>query len=250
MRIDSIQVAIVFKRQDDILYLLGQEIVSFQKRFQSQKQLTNLPESSPPEIPRLAILAPNFVVNISLNRIDIIATIPPNVSTDYKMSLNYMYKIVEDVQDILINGKIEYQWMGIVVNTEFTRKSITNNPLVAVEPVYDAILNVNRNKRSLASFNLQFGFSEAPFFINYFVGGYEKANLIFNNPIAPGTVIDISKGKKEIFDTGISINVDVNNRLQATEKNMERDFTSLIRKCEALLETVIIDLGLQSVLGS
>lgn len=247
MRIESIQVAIVFKRQDDILYLLGQEIVEFQKRFQAQKQLTNLPESSPPEIPRLAILAPSFVVNISLTRIDILATIPPNVSTDCKMSLNFMYKIVEDVQELLVNGKIEYQWMGIVIHTEFSRKDITNNPLVAVEPVYDKILNINRNNRSLATFNLQFGFSEAPFYINYFIGSYEKVNVIFNNPIQPGSVIDIEKGKKEVSDTGISINIDVNNRLQTSEKNMERDFISLIRKSEALLETVVVDLGLQSI---
>lgn len=250
MRIDSIQVAIVFKRQDDILYLLGQEIVAFQKRFQSQKQLTNLPESSPPEIPRLTILAPNFVVNISLNRIDVIASIPPNVSTDSKTSINYMYKIVEDVQDILINGKIEYQWIGIVINTEFTRKHITTNPLIAVEPVYDTILNVDRKNRNLASFNLQFGFSEKPFYVNYFVGGYEKANFVLDNPIQPGATIDLSRGKKEILDTGVSINIDVNNRLQENDKNMEKDFASLIRKCEALLGTVISDLGLQSILES
>ena len=250
MRIESIQVAIAFKKQDDILYILGQEIVKFQQKFNAQKQLTNVPESTPPELPRLSILVPNFIVNIALNRIDIISNIPPNISNDQKTSLNYIYKIVEEVFDTLLNGKIEYQWIGIVINTEYSKKATAKTPLIAVEPIYDIILNIPRKERDLASFNLQFGFVEKPFYINYFIGGYEKANFVFNGPVNTGVSIDLTNAKKEIIDTGISIKVDVNNKIQETknQKNIINDFTSIIRKCELLLDSVIEDLNLEKIL--
>jgi hypothetical protein len=242
-------VAISFKQQDDILYLLGQEIIEFQKRHNAQKQPTNLPIASPPEAPRVSIFAPNFVLNIALSRIDIFANIPPNVSNDSSTSLSYVQNIVKEVHDVFAN-KIEYQWLGLVVNVIFSRKNLVKTPLEAVLPVYDAMINVPRNNRDLASFNCNFGFSEYPFFVIYTICGYENSEFSFavsdnNIPVV------IDDNKKKIIDTGISVVLDVNNK-QALKRNSNllNDFNLTAEKCTILLSSILDDLNLSKALES
>ncbi|GHV74120.1 hypothetical protein AGMMS49940_14220 [Spirochaetia bacterium] len=249
MNIASIQVAISFKQQDDILYLLGQEIIEFQKRHNAQKQPTNLPMASPPDAPRVSIFAPNFVLNIALNRIDIFANIPPNVSNDSKTSLSYVQNIVKEAHDIFAK-KIEYQWLGLVLNVVFSRKNLVKTPLEAVLPVYDVMINVPRKNRDLASFNCNFGFSEYPFFVIYTICGYE--NFEFSFPLPNNNVpVVINDDKKRMIDTGISVVLDINNK-QALGKsiNLLNDFDLTAEKCDALLLSMLDDLNLSKVLGN
>jgi hypothetical protein len=247
MNIASIQVAISFKQQDDILYLLGQEIIEFQKRHNAQKQPTNLPPASPPEAPRISIFAPNFVLNIALSRIDVFANIPPNVSNDSKTSLSYVQNIVKDVHDTFSN-KIDYQWLGLVLNVTFSKKNLVKTPLEAVLPVYDAMINVPRRNRDLASFNCNFGFSEYPFFVIYTICGYENSEFMFSLS-AGNTPVAIANDKNRIIDIGISVILDVNNKQAIGENtNLLNDFDLTANKCDALLLSMVDDLNLSKIL--
>jgi phage pi2 protein 07 len=243
MNIASVQVAISFKQQNDILYLLGREIMDFQRRYNVQKQLTNLPEPSPPDIPRLSLFSPNFIVNIALSRMDVFITIPPHVSRDSDASFAYTIKIVEEMYGIFID-KIEYQWLGLVLNIGFSMKDLTKTSLEVMHPVYDAIINIPRKNRELSSFNFNFGFSEYPYYIIYTIGNYETANISFILPNENNI-----QNKKEIVDMGLSVSLDVNNK-QTVDKNTDffQDFNSIEKKCRSLLASMPDDLNLSAIL--
>lgn len=230
MYLSNVQVALVFDLDDKIIFTLGERLKEAQKKYAANLQLLNVPNGAPNEAPRLLFMTQSFNVNISLNRADIFINVPEHIKTNISECLNYSYTVVNNIYALLFMNFVKYNWCGIILNLCFP--SGKQPSLKALEKIAPYVIKINSNGREMASFNLQIGFKEPPYFKNITINGYEQFQLKIPTP-QEQIYQQIIFNDAEVVEAGISIILDVNNIPQINKNSFENDFNDIIKKIES-----------------
>jgi hypothetical protein len=244
MRIAQLQIAVIFHLDNQIVLTIGNSLKKMQEIFKGNVQvLNNLPDFAPPDAPRIIYNCPNFLINISLMRFDIVINIPMHISSSIEKAFEYMDSFIYKINEMLIEKNVSYEWAGFVGTLEYLKSRNNQNSLGFLGPVFDKLITINRNNQNLASFNLQYGFLDEPFYINYNINGYEKINI--NIPNLMSLPSGASTVNPEIVESGIAITLDINNKPQKNKMQFKDDFKSISLKVKSKIGPVLQDTQLQ-----
>jgi hypothetical protein len=123
MYLINIQVALVFKTDDQIIFTLGERLKEAKNKYTATLQLLNVPNGAPPEAPRLLFMTQTFNLNISLNRVDIFITPPDQIKSNINACLNYVLTTINSLYDLLLKNFVKYDWCGIILNLSYPEKT-------------------------------------------------------------------------------------------------------------------------------
>lgn len=232
MNIRSVNVVFEFEPDKDIVLTMGQNIKQLQDALNAKSQILSVPPMIPDEAPRIIVTFNNVLIRISLNRFDYMVEIPSHVQKDPEEAYNYVIAVIENVYKFLNADEKGYNWVGAVASVEFPcDKTKFERAIKAITPVFDKIINIDRNERELASFNLQYGFCEDSYYKNFTIAGYDQLQVEIKQPVSiqaqEPVLIDLQKDG-EVLETGISIQVDFNNKPFATHRNSIEELKELI----------------------
>lgn len=248
MKIIQLQASINFKLEKDILLSVGNNIQKMQKDIKVNVQILNSPKAAPPEAPRIVIFSPNAIINICLNKYDIIIKIPKQIENSISSSLDYAKNVISVLIPFLVHDNLQYLWTGIILFTEkaFDKKNVKSIELIT--PYFEKLINIDRKSRKLSSFQLQFGFEENDLYKNFTISGYDKINVeIPKNIIGDGSItIELQKAK--ISESGLQIIVDVNNKTMKNIVGIEKDFINLIQEIEHTYNVLPNSLNMEGLL--
>jgi hypothetical protein len=245
MYLSNIQVALVFDLDDKIIFTLGERLKEAQKKYVANLQLLNVPNGAPHEAPRLLFMTQSFNLNISLNRADIFINVPEQIKSNLNACLNYSYNVVNNLYALLFANSVKYNWCGIILNLCFPSEQQPS--LKAIEKIAPYIIKIDSDGREMASFNLQIGFREPPYFKNITINGYEQSQLKIPTP-QEQTYQQINFNDAEIVEAGISIILDVNNIPQINKIAFEGDFADIIKKMESSYTSLLDELNISGMI--
>lgn len=249
MKISQIRFVTNFKLDEEILLSCGPSLQKVQKSLNGKLITLNVPKSAPPETPRAIIKSSDTLLNICLNRFDIITRPPAHIIKSYKSSGNFARTRMESILNILYSETLGYEWEGIITIIEYPENTTGLAAIKIVTPIFDKLVNVSRDDRDLASFQLQFGFAEDSFFKNFTLNGYENRdiNLKINVPIEmPRIRIDVEK--YPISESGLQITIDINNKPQKIKENPIEDFNTLLVENFITFDNLEEKLNLEGIL--
>jgi hypothetical protein len=247
--ITDIQIVVMFKIDQSIVFTLGDSIKKFQAETNAQVQMLNTPSGARPEAPRVIIATDAYIINISLNRFDIILKVPTHINRYSEKVLTFCFQSMETIFDILIRDKIEYMWGGVIftIHYPFDKKQV--RALKLLEPVFDKLLKIERKGRSLATFNLQYGYQDQDYYINYTINGYEVAMIKIPIRKEGKDAVDVGITADMIDEAGIEIRLDINNKPVKEKTNCIDDFSMLLNKVEKTLKIILEETGLEEVIS-
>jgi hypothetical protein len=246
MRIAQVQVAVIFGLDNEIVLTVGNSLKKIQEQYRGNIQiLNNIPQYTPPNAPRVIFNSSTFVLNVALMRFDIMITPPQHISSDAGKVFDYIKPLIFNINNLLIEKNVKYEWTGFVFTTEFPKSSqAPKDSLEYFGPIFDKLVNINRQSKKMASFTLQYGFSEDMFFVNYGINGYEKLNVDFSKIIQEPSGFS-SAIIPEIMESGISVTLDINNQPLKSKASFKDDFQSVLSRMTSLYETILEDTGLK-----
>lgn len=230
MVIVQIQVVINFQTDPEIVLTVGNSIKNLQKSNNVKIQILNVPKSAPPEAPRMIVFSQNAIINICLNRYDIIIKPPKHINTEIIASFNFVRSVITELLDHLIFTDFQYQWTGIISNFEHALSKGEKKSIEVVTPFFDKLINIKRNDNKLSSFQLQFGFEENGFYKNYTLSGYDKMNVALPINLKFGEQISIDKSNLKIIESGIQFIVDINNKSLVKKRELKADYLEIIEE--------------------
>ena len=241
MKVSFFQTAVVFKQNNDIVFTVGERLKALQQEYNANLQLLNIPQAAPPEAPRVLLISPVFSINIALNRLDIMLNIPDQIKKNQDSAFGLLSGIVEKVNKMLINDYCHYEWCGVIANLEFPNQSSQKPSVKIIEGIFGDLVSINRKNRELASFSLQYGFKEHGFFKNTTISGYDLYNLKLHPAVSQQ---EINLDKEQIFESGVSINIDINNRPSAEKGTFLHDFQQITEELKISIGEALYECNL------
>ena len=245
MNIAQIQFACEFAKDDSIILTLGHSIKELRQKRHASIRILNTPKQLPPEIPRLLVTYNTLSLNVGLNRYDVFLFVPDHINKNLNASLTFVENTIKDLLPYIVFEDFSYKWIGLVANLEYPSPNKDTRALKVVEPIFDKLLNIARNARDLATFQIQFGFLESDYYKNYTVGGYDK------------TVVDLSSVQSQpvsttispnVSEAGISVAIDINNKPDLKKTDLTRDLKRMLDEFRLTYNGLAQTLNLKGVL--
>jgi len=172
----------------------------------------NAPDAAPPELPRALVKLEDTIVQIGLNRFQLVMTPPSHVACDYGAAAEFARSRSLPVLERLFESGQAYEWAGMIGVVEFPaaeQEGVTS--LDAASPVAARMLSLPDDAPPLASFNLQVGFRHGDYYRNYTVSGYDKKRIeIRPNPATGAPTPQVAEFKS--VEVGVQLTIDVNNK--------------------------------------
>lgn len=248
MKIEQIQIAIVFALDEGIVLTMGQHAKALQSNMGARVQILNVPKFAPPEAPRMIIHTRNALINICLDRYNMMIRPPDHINNQLDQCCDYAQRVASDIIPYLAHDKLDYLWMGMITHIDFPLGNKGMDALGAVTPVYDRLVNIPRLGRELASFKLEVGFKEQQYFKNFYIQGYDVRNVDITKEIKEkGTGFIPIKGK-EIVESGVSIIIDINNQPTSLTKIIVEDLENEIDQIKGVSANITEYLNLGGLL--
>jgi hypothetical protein len=245
MKIFRIQIATILKLDKRIVLTCGEKLKKLEKDINGKLQLINIPDFAPPDAPRAMIKNVDTLINLSLNRLDIIITPPHHILSDIKSSLNYVKNRSESILSTLNVDELGYEWSGCIAICEYPKPE-GETGAKSVTPVFDSLIKIDRNKCELSSFQLNFGFIEESISRNFRIAGYEKKQIKLTNiKEAQSFLINLSEIPSQ--EVGIQITIDLNNKINKKIGSLQ-DIDQLIVRMEKELNILPETLKLEGIL--
>lgn len=248
MKIPQINTVIEFELTDNVLLVIAGALKTYQNLNNAKVQILNVPQSIPPDAPRIVISTPNALIRISLTRFEINSKIPNHIYGNFESSLIFTKAIVKSVLDTLMVPELKYSWLGLVCILEFPNSNFGESALKLSEKFFDKLVNIKRDSRDLSSFEIKFGYKENNFYKNFAISGYEardiKIELLHQQGIQ---VIDFEKHGK-ITEVGLRIILDVNNRPSIKSAILIDDLELVYKEINLNYSNLLDDLNIKDLL--
>lgn len=216
--VKSLQIAITFERDKDIQYTLGAMLSKNSKEGLFKISDLPTPQDVPPNIPKVSVSSKEFVINISQERFDFFLTIPNHISNEPIKVLAYAKTVSKILNDSFL-PLVNYLWCGVVISF--------NNPYKAIESkmstLFDRTLKIDRKGKEIASYQLNYGYKEDNYFINYAISEYQSYEL--KKKVKLGEYINGKDG--DLIGMGLNVKMDVNNKQSEPNSNFASDLNKI-----------------------
>ena len=220
MRVEQVQATLVVEADASLPLYAGPPMDGVRKRVGGDLVRPNLPETAPPELPRLAVRLEDAVLQISYSRIEFIARPPRHVAASYDSSLEFSIASARqyfgEILDSLAMSPT-FQWSAVIATANFpqlTGKSAARaRPMAAIAETADVLLNADlkRQASKLAGFDLRIGYLRSGHYVNYHVAEYvvKEALVRVADDDQP---VQINMDDLAAQELGIGLTIDVNSR--------------------------------------
>ena len=228
MRVDQFRYAIEFDTHPDIVLELGSALNALRKEHGARVQFLNVPTAAPPPAPRVVVNTENALIHIGQNRYEAVMRLPQHIQSSLSSTCDFARRVVDDDLYYLFMEDLGYRWLGLVASLQYPTAGPGTRAVDAIRPVFDRLVHIDRAGMDLASFQLQYGVSQAPFFKNYTIAGYERVNLPPKLNANVDIPLEINVTPDIITESGVGITVDFNNKPAVDMGSIEDDFADLL----------------------
>lgn len=248
MKLSHFQFVISFQNDRNILLNNGHRLTATSTLVEGTIHPTNIPEGSPPEAPRAIIRGKEVLINIASNRFEIISISPTPIQNNPEEFISYNINKLENIINSLLSENIIYLWSGLVIKIDYPVPG-KNTGIKNCEPIFDKLVNIQRNNFPLSTFQLQFGFTKNNKNISYMISGYEERSYQFKEPIKipAGESINIDLNLAKLDESGISVIFDINNK-NLLIKNPLIDFKDISKESLYYINRIGIDLNIKDLI--
>ncbi len=244
MKCEKIQIVTSFLPDPEILLNLGPTIKKLQNTMKAQLVQTPVANTVPLEVPRIVIKSSNVMVNIALNRIDIICKPPKEVSSAFDRAMKFAeeqgFEIIELIKPVLPLHK----WTGVICTTQYPNSK--DSKTESLGKIFDRLLSVQRKEKDISSFLLQFSYKQQEINKTINVSGYEKKQyaLPLNKQAGP---ISINVDELPTIESGIQLNLDYNNKPQKKLNDPITSFQDISYKLQNDYTSILSELSLEDI---
>jgi hypothetical protein len=247
VKIAKVQVAVSFDTDKQIVLNCAAGIKKLQKIIGGRFIQLNVPDFAPPNTPRALIKSPDTLINLASDRFDIITTPPKHVVGDVAACLEFALSRSQQVLGAIYAESLGYHWVGVLTTVQFPGNKESKSGVADVTPVYERLVGINKNNRSLATFRLQIGYKEQDFFRTYTISGYETLEVSIRAQSIPKEVV-VNLEEIPAIESGIQVLVDVNNRPSVKKLGVQADLDASINQMLGTLKTLARDLNLEGII--
>jgi len=239
-----------FTFREELLLESGSLILELGKRLGCSLTRLNIPESSPPDVPRLILRAPDTVISWALTRIDVNIQPPSHIRENIEAALEFASRKFQPIIETLNKTKVTYEWAGIIIGVTYACGTTGKRAIDILEPLFDRLVNIARKNRPLSTFQLMLGFVEDGVNVNYGLEGYDTFGGDVAIPLINPTeqkFILIDPMKYPILESGIQFRVDINHATRPTGRTLSEDVSLLLAKQAAVVSKLTTDFGLETI---
>lgn len=249
MNITNIQIVTAFELDSTILLTCGASLKKLSEKLKWQFLQINTPDDAPPSLPRIVLRQEDSILNVALERFQITMIPPSHISHDIQQSIDYVRQKSTDVLSELLDVMPPYLWTGIIIGIEYPLETDGTEPLSkSLSPMFDKLINIDRNSKDLSSLELQFGFQDSEYYIIYKLQGYERRKISFPIDLEQGQSMVINADQFPRESYGYEIIVDINNKPAAEKHEPMTDLNLLFDKHIDVISSIKTDLNLEEVL--
>ncbi len=248
MKITRQQLVVVFEIDELIMLTCGPALKNVQTELGGQVLTTNIPDGAPPSMPRIILKLKDANMSLGLDRIQLSTFPPSHISEDIEKSSEYTLKRAAPFFYELLPKIPKYFWAGVITELRYYEnplKSKSANEVVI--PIFDKLLNIDRQNKELASFQIKYGFKEDDCFVNYTLAGFEDRQVELQMPPA-GKDLFVDLSEKPITGCGVMILMDINNKPNKNNDNPIGDVEALLLKQKLLISNIAQIMNLEGVL--
>jgi hypothetical protein len=246
VRISKIEVVTVFELDEAILFSCGPALKDAQKAVGGRLLSINTPEDAQPSLPRAVMRMKDAVFNVALDRFQFVTVPPSHTSASVSESIDFAKHRVLGLLDILSGVMPIYQWTGVIIELEYPKTERSKSAIEAISPTAARLLNIPNVTEGLVSFNVTYGRQDNGFYINYFLGGYERRKIEIRNP-KPG-FISLDQNEFAMEECGIGVTLDINNRVATERVGPKSDLEKIFVVQASRIESLSDDLNLVDIL--
>jgi len=211
----------------------------------------SVPEAAPPEFPRIILSSEDTIVGLGFNRLEVTVRPPDHIKEDYASSAEFAqrktYPIVEAISKL-----VNYEWAGVISVGEYPLASGEVSGLKVVTPIFDRLVNIPRNGKDLASFQLQYGYKQQDLFKNFTIAGYENRNIDIKIDAQEGqevVPITVDLSKYPVSGSGLQITADINNKEAPKRSKVIKDITQMFKEQITTHATLAKELNLEGLVS-
>ena len=242
------QIVAAFEFEQSIVLSIGPSLKQLQKKLGGQILTINAPDGAPPPLPRIVLKLEDTILKIGLDRFDITTRPPSHVSQDMVKSCKFAGQRASSIISEL-TPCILYKWAGVITTFEYPEEPlISKSAIEAAKPIFDKLINIARGDRDLSLFQLQFGLKDNDHFKTYTISAFEGREIKLDSPVDK-RFVEIDLKEHPIFECGIQIILDVNNKPCVVNKDPLEDINKILSKQIDLYGNFSSDLNLEGILG-
>jgi|GEM_PF-5032378 len=219
-KIGFIQLAIGIAIDDNIILTLGSTIKELEKSGKFTIQNLSVPINAPPNVPRFVLNSKEYVINISLDRLDFYFSIPDHMAQHPITTIKYISKLIEEINQIFLSS-IVYKWCGIVMKVNYPYKDNQDSKLTNI---FDSITSIDRNNDDVVSLTFNFGVKKGWYFKTIGIAEYQSHVLLGEQMKNQQIHLD----DENLSERGIEITLDYNNKPNVKNNSFIIDIMKLL----------------------
>ena len=247
MKIARQEVVVSFKVEPTIVLTCGTSLKKIQEKLGGKILSINAPEDSPPSLPRVILKLADTILNVALDRFQITTIPPSHIANDIKKSSKFAFQRSVSILSELLTSMPDYLWAGAILDIEFPEDPLRSDSAIeAAIPIFDRLIKIDRKTRELSSFQLQFGFKDDPYFINYTISAFESRKIEFKAPPKSGPVI-LNPSDFPLSECGIKVLLDINNKPNKPNEKPLEDLEGIFSNKKMSFDSLVEDLKLKGL---
>lgn len=244
MYVNTIQVVFEHGLEESLIFKIGGITEALLSHGYNVRQI-NVPETAPPEAPRITAQIDNNFVNFSLSRTEYIINVPQHINKDIGLIYNYFISVVKNTHSLLKIDERGYQWCGVIVPSIHEVNADSLYPDV-MYPLFKKLINISIEKDALSALSLQCGYydKDTGLYKNFEISGYELLEFNVKVP-SKTTVIRISAEESKAIERGFNITIDINNKKKTEAASSLEEFIWICEESKKTLEQAyeILNIG-------
>lgn len=248
MKIARQEIVISFEIDPSIVLSCGTAIQNMQKKVGGQILSINAPDDAPPSMPRIMLRLKDTIFNLGLDRIQFTVVPPSQVTDEIEKASKFTLQRISPLLAEILPSIPKYLWAGVITEVEYPESPLKSKSANdATTPIFDKLININRNNKALSAFQLQYGVNDDLNFTTYTISGFEGRKIELKSPQEQGYLI-IDPTEYPLTECGIRVLLDVNNRPNKHNEHPLKDIEAILSKTNSLVANIAEDLNLQGVI--
>ena len=248
MRVNRFEIVCAFEVDSSIVLTCGPYLKILQQKLGGKLLMINTPDEAPVEFPRVVLKLKDTILNVTLDRFQITTQPPSHVAQDMDKAVQFAYQRLNQIISDMQPANINYLWSGVIAEVEYPEDPLVSKSAPeAAAALFDRLIRIDRNKRELASFHLQFGIRDNNYYVNYTITGFETRQIQL--PLkTQKEYISIELKEYPLSECGLKILIDVNNKPAPETRDPEKDIKLILKKHSELFTNITKDLNLEGII--